>query len=53
MCDIRNFFMVQRIIAKYKKEFYEKLGFTVIKEEDIDIGNGYLMNDYVMEKKIG
>ena len=35
------------------KEFYEKLGFTVIKEEDIDIGNGYLMNDYVMEKKIG
>lgn len=35
------------------KDFYEKLGFTVIKEEDIDIGNGYLMNDYVMEKKIG
>ncbi len=35
------------------KEFYEKLGFAVIKEEDIDIGNGYLMNDYVMEKKIG
>lgn len=34
------------------KEFYEKLGFTVIKEEDIDIGNGYLMNDYVMEKKV-
>jgi len=34
------------------KTFYEKLGFTVIKEEDIDIGNGYLMNDYVMEKKL-
>ena len=33
-------------------EFYEKLGFTVIKEEDIDIGNGYLMNDYVMERKV-
>ena len=32
------------------KSFYEKLGFTVIKEEDIDIGNGYFMNDYVMEK---
>lgn len=32
------------------KFFYEKLGFTVIKEEDIDIGNGYFMNDYVMEK---
>lgn len=34
------------------KGFYEKLGFTVIKEEDIDIGNGYFMNDYVMEKKV-
>jgi ribosomal protein S18 acetylase RimI-like enzyme len=33
------------------KAFYEKLGFAVIKEEDIDIGNGYFMNDYVMEKK--
>ena len=28
--------------------FYEKLGFHVIREEDIDIGNGYFMNDYVM-----
>lgn len=34
------------------KSFYEKLGFVVIKEEDIDIGNGYFMNDYVMEKKL-
>ena len=32
--------------------FYEKQGFTIIKEEDIDIGNGYFMNDYVMEKKL-
>jgi GNAT superfamily N-acetyltransferase len=29
--------------------FYEKLGFKVVREEDIDIGNGYLMNDYVMQ----
>ena len=34
------------------KVFYEKIGFAVIKEEDIDIGNGYFMNDYVMEKKL-
>lgn len=33
------------------KDFYEKLGFTVMKEEDIDIGSGYFMNDYVMERK--
>jgi ribosomal protein S18 acetylase RimI-like enzyme len=31
--------------------FYEKIGFTVIEEADFDIGNGYFMNDYVMEKK--
>jgi len=34
------------------KIFYEKLGFTVLYEEDIAIGNGYFMNDYIMEKKI-
>jgi len=34
------------------KTFYEKFGFNVIAEEDIDIGNGYFMNDYVMEKKL-
>jgi GNAT superfamily N-acetyltransferase len=32
--------------------FYEKLGFAVIRQEDIDIGNGYFMNDYVMEKSL-
>jgi ribosomal protein S18 acetylase RimI-like enzyme len=34
------------------KTFYERLGFTVIREEDIDIGNNYFMNDYVMEKNL-
>ncbi len=33
-------------------EFYKQLGFSVIKEEDIDIGNGFFMNDYVMEKTV-
>lgn len=32
--------------------FYERLGFSIIDEEDIDIGNNYFMNDYVMEKNI-
>ncbi len=31
------------------REFYERMGFTVIGEEDIDIGHGYFMNDYIME----
>ena len=34
------------------KIFYEKLGFEVIASEDVDIGNGFFMNDYVMEKKM-
>jgi len=32
--------------------FYEKIGFKIISEEDIDIGNNYFMNDYIMEMKI-
>jgi ribosomal protein S18 acetylase RimI-like enzyme len=38
--------------ANKAKNFYEKLGFTVIREADFNIGNGYFMNDYVMEKKL-
>jgi diamine N-acetyltransferase len=34
------------------KHFYEKMGFRVIGEEDIDIGRGYYMNDYVMQYDI-
>lgn len=29
--------------------FYERYGFQVIAEEDIPIGNGYYMNDYVLK----
>ena len=32
--------------------FYQRLGFLIIREEDIDIGNGYFMNDFVMQKII-
>jgi GNAT superfamily N-acetyltransferase len=31
-------------------QFYKKIGFGIIREEDIDIGNNYFMNDYVMRK---
>lgn len=38
-------------VNKYNnaQKFYQKLGFTITKEEVIDIGNGYVMDDYVME----
>jgi GNAT superfamily N-acetyltransferase len=29
--------------------FYENMGFSLLKEELLDIGNGYFMDDYVME----
>ncbi len=33
-------------------EFYQKLGFTIVEEVDIDVGSGFVMTDYVMEKAI-
>lgn len=39
-------------VNKYNRgaiDFYEYLGFTIINSEVIDIGNGYVMDDYVME----
>lgn len=32
--------------------FYEKLGFQIVQSEDIDIGSGYWMNDYLMSKPL-
>ncbi|MEZ2442589.1 N-acetyltransferase family protein [Chitinophaga sp. RCC_12] len=34
------------------KQFYEKQGFSVYKEKQTDIGNGYIMDDYVMRKPL-
>lgn len=41
-------------VNKYNKArfFYENLGFTIVKDEVIEIGNGYVMDDYVMEVAI-
>jgi GNAT superfamily N-acetyltransferase len=32
--------------------FYQKMGFKILEEEDLEIGNSYLMEDYKMEKKL-
>jgi ribosomal protein S18 acetylase RimI-like enzyme len=41
-------------VNKYNNaiHFYTKLGFRKVKDEVIDIGNGYVMDDYVMEVDI-
>lgn len=33
-------------------DFYKYIGFNVTREENIDIGKGYLMEDFVMELKL-
>lgn len=50
----KNAKTLQLQVNRYNKakDFYEKLGFSVKKIADFDIGNGYFMNDYVMEKKL-
>ena len=41
-------------VNKFNKalNFYEKNGFKIIKDVDIEIGNGFLMEDFIMEKSI-
>lgn len=34
------------------KDFYEKNGYRVIAEKDIDIGKGYWMIDFIMQKEL-
>lgn len=34
------------------KDFYERAGFKIKETVDLDIGNGFYMNDYVMEKAL-
>jgi GNAT superfamily N-acetyltransferase len=34
------------------RQFYERMGFAVVGEEDIDIGHGYFMNDFIMETAV-
>lgn len=32
--------------------FYEKIGFSIVEEQDLDIGQGFQMNDYLMAKPL-
>lgn len=49
---------LQRLILNVNRynqkaiDFYLRTGFKIEKEEDIHIGNGYFMNDYVMVKHL-
>ena len=41
-------------VNRYNKaiEFYQRMGFEYYMTEDIDIGNGFVMEDYIMNKKL-
>jgi len=41
-------------VNRYNKarQFYERMGFTVIGEVDVPIGQGYFMNDFIMETAV-
>lgn len=41
-------------VNKFNKalSFYQKIGFEIISEEDIELDFGYLMEDYKMEKQL-
>lgn len=41
-------------VNKFNKAlaFYQKIGFEITDEYDTEIGNGYLMEDYSMQKKL-
>lgn len=41
-------------VNRYNKaiEFYTRVGFEIVGSEDIDIGDGFLMEDYIMNLKI-
>lgn len=41
-------------VNRYNKalDFYKRLGFDIVGVEDIDIGNGFLMEDYILNKRL-
>lgn len=51
IADIAPAYTLQLNVNRHNKAlyFYEKLGFKIIGEEDIDIGQDFYMNDYVMQ----
>lgn len=49
--DIAPASTLQLNVNRYNKalQFYQRIGFKIISEVDINIGNDFYMNDYVME----
>lgn len=52
LIDSKNPIKLRLNVNRYNPSlaFYKKIGFEISHQEDIEIGNGFFMNDYVMEK---
>ncbi len=53
-CGERGGAQLELNVNKYNKAktFYEKNGFAIFREEVLDIGNGFVMDDFVMRKSL-
>src|SRR2546421_11277830 len=53
-CSVEGGTKLQLNVNRNNKavSFYERLGFKIIDEENVDIGNGYIQEDYIMEKDL-
>ncbi len=56
LCQEEGFGRIRLTCNRHNKNTladYDKLGFVVLCDQDADIGNGFVMNDYIMEKTVG
>ncbi|RKP53131.1 GNAT family N-acetyltransferase [Cohnella endophytica] len=55
LCKDRNLSHIWLTANRHNKSsiaVYEKKGFRIVREQIADIGNGFVMDDYIMEKEI-
>ena len=55
LCQKEGFSKIRLTCNWYNKNTlaaYDKMGFQVVAEQDADIGNGFVMNDYILEKSL-
>lgn len=51
-CGIQNIYLTVNRYNVNSIQFYEKKGFQKIRTQTADIGKGYIMDDYIMEKTL-
>lgn len=55
LCKDRNLSHIWLTVNRYNTSsiaVYEKKGFRIVREQCADIGNGFVMDDFIMEKEI-